>query len=112
MKGLVEEEEEEEVENEAAPNYQPNMACEDDECIPQDFERMEHKSPPERVSYFSYQELSHAWHKYHVGLDAEMVLISLSLFLLSLFKPSPTCSARGLTLLRRRMYQDEENGSC
>lgn len=76
----------------------------DDQC--EQVVRMEHESPSERISYYAYQELSRALHEYYLGVDADMVLVTLSLFLVSVLILSPRSSFRGFSLNRRRVNPD------
>lgn len=78
----------------------------DDNQCESEVVRMEHESPSERISYYAYQELSHALHEYYLGIDADMVLITLSLFIFSVLILSPRSSFRGLSLNRRRVHPD------
>lgn len=78
----------------------------DDNQCESEVVRMLHESPSERISYYAYQELSHALHEYYLGIDADMVLVTLSLFLVALLILSPRSSFRGLSLNRRRVHPD------
>lgn len=91
----------------------------DTQSLAEEFRKLDHESRSELVSYYAYQELSHALQEYYEGLDAEMVLVTLSLFLISLLILSPRGSFRGLSLQRRRFnidcqtwheYQDHLDG--
>jgi hypothetical protein len=78
----------------------------DAQSLPEEFRILGHESRSELISYYAYQELSHALQEYYAGLDAEMILVTLSLFLISLLVLSPRGSFRGLSLQRRRFNID------
>jgi hypothetical protein len=68
---------------------------------------MEHEvASEERVAYAAYQELSSALKEYYTEIDAEIVLVTLSLFIVTLLILSPRGSFRGLSLQRRRYNRE------